>query len=127
MTGLMIGGLLVLTGLLNALPIMGVLGAGRLRAMYGVPVEGADMLVLMQHRAVLFGIVGSFMVWAAFRPDLQPYAFAAGMVSMASFILLAWASGGGNAALQKVVWADLGGIALLTLAIALYFWAGRAS
>ena len=49
-------------GLVNLLPVSGVLSANRLQALYGVAIEDVNFLVLMRHRAVLFGIVGGLLV-----------------------------------------------------------------
>jgi hypothetical protein len=60
----------------------------------------------MRHRAVLFGLLGLFLVHAAFRPTLQPLAFVAGFASVVSFLALAYSTGGYNAGVARVVTAD---------------------
>ena len=82
--------LLMIAGIIHLLPVPGVLGPEQLTALYGVPVNGTDLEILMRHRAVLFGLLGAFLVYAAFRPSLQWLAMGAGMVSAASFLLIAW-------------------------------------
>eukprot|EP01036_Dinobryon_divergens_P058452 gene58452-biopygen48509 len=67
----------------------------------------------MRHRAVLFGLLGAFFCYAAFRPQQQALALVAGFVSVASFLLLAWTVGGSNAQLARVFAADLLALALL--------------
>src|SRR5690606_34719629 len=83
--------LLILVGIIHLLPLSGILGAERLAALYGIAVQGPDLEILMRHRAVLFGLLGSFMVYAAFKPPLQALAIAGGLVSVVSFIAIAWA------------------------------------
>jgi len=117
--------LLILVGVIHLLPISGVLGAERLSALYGLSFQEPNILILMRHRAVLFGILGLFFVYAAFQPTLQPLAFAAGFLSVISFIGIAWSVGGYNGAVGKVVLADLVALASLLLAVVLYFMAGR--
>ena len=40
--------------------------------------------------------MGTFFLYAAFRPAVQPIAFVAGFVSIVSFLVLAWMTGGYN-------------------------------
>ncbi|WP_420561365.1 hypothetical protein [Tepidicaulis sp.] len=118
-----VSGLLILTGLLNAAPVMGVLGAERLKTMYGLSFEEPNLLVLMQHRAVLFALIGGLMIAAAFKPALQPAAFLIGFVSMAAFVAFAWGVPELNGHLKRVMIADIAGIGALLAAIAIYFLA----
>jgi hypothetical protein len=99
--------LYLLVGLGNLLPVTGVLSAARLEALYGVAIGDPNLLVLMRHRAVLFGIVGALLVAAAFRPAWRAAALAAGLVSMLSFVALAWLVGDVNAELRRVAVVDL--------------------
>lgn len=111
---------LMLVGVIHLLPLAGVLGAERLASLYGLPFNEANITILMRHRAVLFGLLGAFFLWAAFVPDLQAMAFIAGYVSVVSFLWLAWSQGGHNAAIQRVVIAD--GVALICLVIGFAAW-----
>ncbi len=52
------GGLL-LAGIISLLPLPGALGGERLRALYRVGAGDADLLLLLQHRAVLFGLLAA--------------------------------------------------------------------
>ena len=85
--------ILVLVGLMNFYPVIGVLSADTLRNLYGVIILDNDLLILMRHRAILFGILGIFMVISAFRPNLQPSAIVVGLISMMAFIGLALGTG----------------------------------
>jgi hypothetical protein len=118
--------LLIVVAIIHLLPLPGVLGAARLSALYGIPVEEPNLAILLRHRAVLFGLLGVFLGYSAFRPDLQPLAFAAGFVSVFSFLLLARAEGGYNGALRRVVIADVVALASLVIALALYLVAAAA-
>ena len=117
--------LLILVGIIHLLPLSGVLGAERLSALYGLSFQEPNISILMRHRSILFGILGLFFVYAAFQPALQPLAFAAGFISVISFIGIAWSVGGYNGAIGKVVLADLVALASLLLAVVLYFMASR--
>jgi len=119
--------MLIVVGIIHLLPLSGVLGPERLTALYGIAVEEPNLLVLMRHRAVLFGLLGVLLLLAAARPALQPLALATGFVSVASFVWLAWSVGGVNAALGRVVTVDL--VAVACLLVATLSWAltpGRA-
>ncbi len=112
---ILIGGFLV-AAIINLLPLMGVMGAPQLERMYGVSIEGADMAVLMRHRAILFGVVGALLAAAAFMPSLRLVAFLAGMLSMVSFLVFQALEGKTNAALGRVAMVDYVGIAALAIA-----------
>lgn len=119
MIGYAVSGLLVLVGMINLIPAVGVLAPERLRTLYGIAPEAPELLLLLRHRALLFALLGSFVVLAAFRPQLQPLAFIAALVSMGSFLLLA-AGGSPGEAIARIVRADLLGLAPLAPAFALY-------
>lgn len=99
--------LFIIAGLVNLLPAVGVLGAARLESLYGLPMAGEDLLLLMRHRAVLLGVLGSFMVMAAFRVQWRAAATVAGLVSMLSFVFLALPLDAHGAAVQRVFWVDV--------------------
>jgi hypothetical protein len=109
-------GLLVLAGIIHLLPVSGVLGVERLAAVYGVSPGEPNLEILMRHRAVLFGLLGLFLVYAAFQPSLQRLAIIAGLVSVVSFFAIAWSVGGYNDSVRKVIIADI--IALVALVAA---------
>lgn len=106
---------LCVAAVIHLLPLMGVLGGDRLQSLYGVAIDGPDLQILMRHRAVLFGLLGTFLLVAAFVPVLQPTALAVGLVSVLSFLLLAWTTEGYNASIARVVTADV--VALVALLI----------
>ena len=115
-----IAGLLVLVGIIHLLQASGILGAERLNLLYGVSLGDSNLVILMRHRAVLFGLLGLFIVYAAFKPSLQPLAFLAGFVSVVSFMAIAWSVGGYNDAIRKVVIADVVAVIALCMAVILY-------
>lgn len=100
--------LFFVAGLINFVPVSGVLSAARLEGLYGLPFDDASLLILMRHRAVLLGIIGGLMMTSAFYHPLRAVALVAGLVSMLSFLLLAYGAEGYNDALQRVAVADVG-------------------
>ena len=116
-----ISGLLILVGIIHILPFVGVLGAERLSMLYGVEFQESNMVILMQHRAVLFGLLGSFFILSATRHVLQPIAFVAGYVSVISFIVLSLIKEEYNEAISQVIVADVVALFCLIVATILYF------
>jgi hypothetical protein len=98
---------LLVVGLIHLLPMIGVISAARVSGLYGVVVDEPNLELLLRHRAVLFALIGGFLVFAACQPRYQAVAFVAGMVSVVSFLWLAFAIGSLNARLTRVVVVDL--------------------
>ncbi len=112
---------LLVAAIIHLLPLVGVLGGDRLQLLYGVAIEGPDLQILMRHRAVLFGLLGTYLLVAAFMPALQPSALAVGLVSVLSFLLLAWTTDGYNTSIARVVTADVIALVALLIGTAAYF------
>lgn len=116
----LLSALLILVGIIHLLPITGVLGVDRLASLCGLAFDDPSLVILMRHRAILFGLLGALLVAAAFAPSLQPAALLGGLVSVLSFLWLAWSSPTYNEALRKVVIADWIALAALSIATLLY-------
>ena len=108
--------LLGLVGIIHLLPVTGVLGASSLQRLYGVALTDPNLLILMQHRAVLFAIVGGVLIASAFKSEWRPLAITVGLVSITSFLLVAWSVGGYNALISRVVWVDVAALVMLGVA-----------
>ena len=106
---------LVIVAVIHLLPLPGVLGQQRLETLYGLSIVDRNLEILMRHRAVLFGLLGMFMLAAIFFPQLQVAAFLLGYVSVLSFLWLARSVGGYNGQVGRVFAADV--VALLSLVI----------
>ena len=102
-----VSAMLVIVGLIHLLPLVGVLGSASLTNLYGLPFNEPNLEILMRHRAVLFGLLGAFLVLAAFQPALQGLALVCGFASVVSFLMLAGSVGGYNAQLGRVFTVDL--------------------
>lgn len=121
MLGKVITVALLIVGLINFLPVMGLFSVERMESLYGVSIgDDLNLAILMQHRALLFGLVGGFILLAAFVPSFQPAAFILGLVSMLGFILIAWLSGDYNPQILKIIWVDV--VGLISLAVAVVAW-----
>lgn len=111
----LVSAMLVVAGVIHLLPLSGVLSSARLNALYGISFDEPNLAILMRHRAVLFGMLGVFLLVAAFQPRFQGVAFIAGFVSVVSFLWLARSVGGYNARVARVFTADVIALACLII------------
>ncbi|MCW2800102.1 MAG: hypothetical protein JWQ70_1574 [Aeromicrobium sp.] len=107
---------LVGSALIHAVPLVGVLGPARVARMYDVGIDGADLRVLLVHRAVLFGVLAGALVWAVFLESARPAVVVAVAISDLSFLVIAALNPGINSAMKRVMRADVVSIALLAVA-----------
>ena len=91
----------------------------------GISISEPDLAILMRHRAVLFGLVGGLLLFATIKPAVRPVAFVVGLLSVASFLGLAWNIGQYNALLSRVVVVDILAFVCLTLGAAAYAYSHR--
>lgn len=115
-----ITGLILVVAVIHLVPISGFFGADRLASLYGIEITNGTLEILMRHRAVLFGILGTFFAYAAFTPAVQPIAFAAAFASLASFFFLAFSVGRPSESIRKIVIGDVVASLCLLGAIVLY-------
>jgi hypothetical protein len=118
----LVSAMLVIVAIIHLLPLSGVLGGERLAALYGLSFNDPNLAILMRHRAVLFGLLGLFLLFAAFRPQFQAIAFIAGFVSVVSFLWLAWSVGGYNTQVARVFTADIVALACLIIGFVAYLY-----
>jgi len=114
--------MLVVVAIIHLLPLSGVLGGERLVALYGLSFNDPNLAILMRHRAALFGLLGLFLLFAAFRPQFQAIAFIAGFVSVVSFLWLAWSVGGYNTQVAGVFTADIVALTCLIIGFVAYLY-----
>ena len=121
----LVSAMLVVVAIIHLLPLSGVLGGERLVALYGLSFNDPNLAILMRHRAALFGLLGLFLLFAAFRPQFQAIAFIAGFVSVVSFLWLAWSVGGYNTQVAGVFTADIVALACLIIGFVAYLYLQR--
>lgn len=121
MTEKIICACLLVVGVIHLIPVSGMISADKLSSLYGLSFDDPSLQILMRHRAVLFGLLGAFIVYAAFVPALQPLAFVAAGISIASFFWLSFSVGGYGPAIHKIVWADVVAAIALMIAILLFY------
>ena len=113
---------LLVAGIIHLLPVPGVMGVSTLARLYGIQVNDPNTAVLLQHRALLFGVLGVLMLSAIALPWLRVTALAVALFSAASFIAVAVAVGGYNPAIGRVVVADIVASVLLAAGLVAELW-----
>ncbi len=121
----LITALMLVVAMIHVLPVVGVAGSERLAMLYGIDVTDPNLAILLRHRAMLFGILGAFLIYAAFTPAAQPIAFVMAFVSIASFFFFAFTEDRYSAAIRKVVIADVVAAVCLAGAVVLYLIRGE--
>ncbi|MFD2453675.1 hypothetical protein [Ideonella paludis] len=66
-----------------------------------------NIAILLQHRAVLFGLLAALMLGALIMPAWRVLALALGLVSTSSFVLIALWVGSYNTEIGRVVAVDV--------------------
>jgi hypothetical protein len=107
--------MLFVVGIIRLLPLSGALSGERLTALYGIAFDEPNVAILMRHRAVLLGLLGGALIVAALKPAYHAMAYVVGVISVVSFLYLAWATGDYNERVGRVFTADL--VALCCLAL----------
>lgn len=97
---------LLISGVIHLLPLAGIVGSSQLNALYGVTIADQNLELLMRHRAVLFGLLGCFLVYSTFKAAYQTLAILACFISTLAFLVLAWITPDYNADIGKIVVAD---------------------
>jgi len=113
---------LLVAGIIHLLPVPGVMGVSTLARLYGIEVNDPNTAILLQHRALLFGVLGVLMLSAIALPWLRVTALTVALFSAASFIVVAMAVGGYNAAIGRVVVADVVASVLLAAGLVAELW-----
>lgn len=112
---------LFIAGIINTLPSLLAFLPDKISTSYGIDVTDPNLELLLRHRAILFGIVGVFMMYSAIVKHFYTFATAAGLISMVSFIILYFLIGTGiNTELRTVMIVDVVAAALLCLGLGLY-------
>jgi hypothetical protein len=110
---------MILVGLVNIAPVIGLVSVGQLNSMYGINIGDANLQILMLHRALMFGLLGGLVLYSAFRPAWQPVTMSLAFISMAGFIAIALLTAGYNEQLAGVMAIDAVALVLLLVALGL--------
>lgn len=108
--------ILFIVGVINFIPSMLAFFPARIASAYGISVPNVDYELLLRHRAVMLGIVGGLLLYAAFSKNYYGLVTVIGLISMVSFLVLFYGSNGMiNEPLTKVMKIDAVAIALLLI------------
>jgi len=106
---------LLASSLVHLLPTMGVLGATRLNSLYGISADDPTMRLLLQHRAVLFGIVAGVCLAGALWSPLRLTALVVAAISTWSFVALWGLIPVRSAPINRITYIDIAlGVLLVT-------------
>ena len=111
--------LLCLVGLINFIPVIGVISLEKVNQLYGLSASDNNLALLLRHRALLFGIVGGVIIYSVFNAQYQNLAMVLAALSMVGFMVLSMLIGDTNEELLKVFKADIAGVLLLIAAFVL--------
>ncbi len=82
--------MILLVALINLVPVAGLFSSASLVRLYGIDPADDTLLLLLGHRALLFGVLGGFVLLSLFQPQYRHIAMIMASVSMAGFMMLAW-------------------------------------
>lgn len=102
---------------IHVLPAVAALAPSQLSSLYGVAPDDTVLTTLLQHRAILLGLVGAAFAAAAFLPSLRWAALIGGGISMVSFILIALFNRELAGPLRKITLVDAAGLPVAAILI----------
>ena len=112
--------LLAAVGVINLLPVVGLFSVTQMEAAYGISILTPELELLLRHRALLFGLIGTLVLFSLFKSHLQPAAMLICGISMIGFMVLAWPTDTLRQPLHTVFWVDAVGVCCLLVAVILY-------
>ena len=110
---------------IHLLPALAAIAPQQISKLYGVDASDSTLITLLQHRAVLLGIVGFAFSVAAFRPESSAawHAVIIGAISMIAFLIIATLNRETFGSLQKIVIVDAVGLFPLLILFLRQPWA----
>jgi len=109
--------------LVNLAPMIAAIMPSQLTKLYGIVPSDKTQIVLLQHRALLLGLVGASCAFAAHNEAVRWPALIGAVISMGAFIIFCLVHGQMGGALRKIALADL---AALPVAATLFYLLMRA-
>lgn len=116
-----ISGILGIVGIINLLPLIVFFDASKTAKLYGVPIEGESLIILMRHRGVLLSLVGIALIAAAFKSEYRILAIALALISKIAFIFLTFSAENYTSEIKQVAQIDVAAVILLLFALAFHF------
>jgi hypothetical protein len=114
---------LIVSAVINLIPFILVFFPDKIGKSYGIELPNINYELLMRHRAMLFGIVGGFLLFSGITRNYYLAATAIGLISMISFMILYWTIDGEFAPeLKKVYLVDCFASILLFFGFVAYYF-----
>ena len=117
-------GCLLMVGLINFVPLLGLFSATGIESTYGVKLADQNLALLMRHRALLFGIVGGFVLLSIWVAQYQKAAMWMSGISMTGFAILVMQTVQINQAISNVLIVDLIGLGFLSIGVLIKWKSG---
>ena len=114
--------ILVIVGIINLLPLIVFFDSTKTVKLYGIPIEGESLIILMRHRGVLLGLVGLALIVAAIKPEFRILAIALALISKFAFIFLTFTALNYTPEIRQVALIDVGAIVLLLAVLGIHFY-----
>lgn len=102
--------------LIHLLPLLGLFGNAGFEALYGLAAIDSGTTLLLQHRALMFGLMGALLGAAIWQRSWRSPAMALVLLSDLGFLLLAFAAEPLNAQLRRVAAFDAVAVTLICVA-----------
>lgn len=104
--------------LVHMVPMIAAIMPSQITKLYGIVPDGKTQIVLLQHRALLLGLVGAACALAAHNEAIRWPALIGAVISMTAFIIFCLVHDQMGGALRKVALIDL--VALPIAAVLFY-------
>ena len=110
-----------LMALINLTPLLGAVSPSKFKTLYGISPDNLELMTLLQHRAILLGLIGLLLLAASYREELRWSAVSLGVLSMGSFVLFAIVREQMNGPLGKIAITDIVGLIFAAFAAFIMF------
>lgn len=117
--------IMFLVGIVNIIPVIAFFDISKTTKLYGLPIEGENLTILMRHRGVLLAIVGIALVVSVFKTEYRILAIGLALLSKIAFVFLTFTSSDYNSEIKQVALIDIGAIILLLIVLGMNFGKNR--
>jgi len=104
---------------IHGVPALSALFPSKIANLYGISAGDNTLMTLLQHRAVLFGIIALACIYAAHSASARWPVLIGAVISMGSFMIIALTRGEAGGSLSKVVIVDAIGLGIAAVLAAL--------